>query len=447
MLALAMIVAGCAQGGDDGDEVSETEAQGDAADTVEEATDVADDDATPAATPTTGGAGSEACEQTTGVTDSAITLGQSMGLSGAMQALADSFLAGFDTYIDAVNADGGVGGRQLEILRVDNEFSPEPSVQRFEEIEPEVAMLTSQGSAATNAILEDIAASCLPTLIFGNAGVNALDEHTYLYATPYAYHALNIFEWAVEEQDATGPWGIIHSSDALGDEVLQATRFAAEFHGVDLAVETSFQYPTDQDFSGQIRQMMDAGVEWVMLGALPPSSVGIVGQAQAAGADFNWVSPQTASSGETDFSTTAGELFDEVDLYLASCCSGWNSSDAPGLVEAKEAISAASDAEGFLPLLGYIWARLMVEVVQQADSAGDLSRGGLTRAIGELGEVDTGGLTCNYVFGEEGQPNNPTRASMIMQIDSTNPPDGFVQVADCFVSDAAAEFQLAELLD
>ena len=273
LLLLAVIAAGCSQA----DDASEDVDTADAADEVTTApqtpdepesaeTQGADEEGNDAMeTEAPSDPASTSCELTAGVTDDSITLGQSMGLSGAMQALAGSFLAGFDTYVDGINADGGIGGRQLEMLRVDNEFSPEPSVQRFEEVEPEVAMLTSQGSAATNAILQDIESACLPTLIFGNAGVNALDEHTYLYGTSYAYHAINIFEWAVEEQGGTGPWGIIYSADALGDEVLQATRFAAEHHEIDLAVETSFQYPTDQDFSGQIRQMMDAGVEWVML--------------------------------------------------------------------------------------------------------------------------------------------------------------------------------------
>jgi ABC-type branched-subunit amino acid transport system substrate-binding protein len=386
-----------------------------------------------------------ACADMTGVTDDTITVGQLMGLSGVMQALAERFLAGFDAYIDRVNSEGGVAGRQIQIRRVDNEFRPDVSVTRFEEVQDDVVMITSQGSAATNAILADIDQACMPTLVFGNAGLNALDEHTFLYATPYAYHALNIMEWAVRERGATGTWGIIHSSDALGDEVLQATRFAADMLGVDLAVEASFEYPTDQDFSGQIRQLTDAGVEWVMLAALPPSSTGIVGQAASAGASFSWVSPQTASSGETDFEGPASQLFDDVDLYLATCCAGWNSSDAPGLQQVKDLIGEHSDAEGFLPLLGYVWARLVVDLLEEAATRDDFRRGAVTEAIGRLGTIDTDDVTCTYTFGEEGQPNNPTRQSMIVQIDASNPPDGFVLVQDCFTSEAAEAFQLSQL--
>jgi branched-chain amino acid transport system substrate-binding protein len=60
-----------------------------------------------------------------GVTDNRILLGQSAALSGPASALGTTMRDGALTYFDAVNASGGVGGRQIVLNTLDDGCDPE----------------------------------------------------------------------------------------------------------------------------------------------------------------------------------------------------------------------------------------------------------------------------------------------------------------------------------
>jgi len=387
------------------------------------------------------------CATTAGVTDDSITIGHLMGLTGPQEAVAPAFLAGFDAYVDAVNADGGIDGRKLVVNRVDNAFDPQKSVSEFGSVAPESAIVAVHGSAALDAVLPQVEKLCVPTEALAQAGSTAVQTHVFLPGTPYAYAAINGIDWVQREKQPGARWGIIYQDDALGQENLKATKFAAEQLGVELAAEASFAYPADTDFSAQVKKMKDADVDWIMLAALPPSSIKIVGTAVAAGMkDVKWMNPQVGWSGELTFETPALDVF-AGRVFTSIYVSGWNSSDAPGLVEAKEFIAKQDpDAQGQLPLFGYIWAKVMVDVLRKASSAGDLSRQGINDAVATLGSVDNQGLLCDYAFGEEGQTGNPSRGTMIMETSKDAAPDGYKQVAGCFESEAAKAFKLESLV-
>ena len=59
-----------------------------------------------------------------GVTDSRIVIGQSIGLSGPVAAVARDIVAGLAAYVHYANMRGGINGRQLELKTLDDGFSP-----------------------------------------------------------------------------------------------------------------------------------------------------------------------------------------------------------------------------------------------------------------------------------------------------------------------------------
>jgi ABC-type branched-subunit amino acid transport system substrate-binding protein len=386
------------------------------------------------------------CATTAGVKDDSITIGHLMGLTGPQEAVAPAFLAGFDAYVKSINDDGGIDGRKLVIKRVDNGFDAQKSVKEFASVAPESAMVLVHGSAAINALLPQVEKTCVPTEALAQAGTNAVQSHVFLPGTPYAYAAINGMDWVEREQKKGAKWGIIYQDDPLGQEILKATRFGAKEIGVDLAAEAAFEYPGDTDFSAQVKKMKDAGVDWIMMAALPPSSIKIVGTAVAAGLpNVKWLNPQVGWAGELTFPTPALDVF-AGRVYSSMYLSGWDSSDAAGLQEAKDFIKSVNPkATGQLPLFGYVWAKVMTDVLKRALEDGDMSRAGINKAVSELGSVDNKGLLCDYSFGESGQPGNPSRATLIMETSKDAAPDGYKQVAGCFTSEAAKAFDLESL--
>jgi len=62
--------------------------------------------------------------QTPGVTATTVTLGQSAAFSGPAQALGNEMRLGAKVYFDAINATGGVNGRTIELLSLDDGYEP-----------------------------------------------------------------------------------------------------------------------------------------------------------------------------------------------------------------------------------------------------------------------------------------------------------------------------------
>ena len=62
-----------------------------------------------------------------GVTPTSVTIGQTVPLSGPVSAYA-TFSRATSAYFDMVNAQGGIAGRKINLLSVDDSFSPPKTV-------------------------------------------------------------------------------------------------------------------------------------------------------------------------------------------------------------------------------------------------------------------------------------------------------------------------------
>jgi len=69
-----------------------------------------------------------------GVTDSEIVLGQTGVLSGQLGLPVKAMLAGANLAFDAVNAQGGVAGRKIRLVSLDDELAPPKAVANYERL-------------------------------------------------------------------------------------------------------------------------------------------------------------------------------------------------------------------------------------------------------------------------------------------------------------------------
>src|SRR5687767_10227124 len=69
-------------------------------------------------------AGGGAGAQQDGVSKSSIVVGQSVALTGPGSALAAPFAQGAKLYFDRVNAAGGINGRKIELVTLDDRGNP-----------------------------------------------------------------------------------------------------------------------------------------------------------------------------------------------------------------------------------------------------------------------------------------------------------------------------------
>src|SRR5438445_3321104 len=69
-----------------------------------------------------------------GISKTAIVLGQSLALTGPGSALASQFHLGAKLYFDRLNAAGGVGGRKIELLTLDDRGNPQQTMANTKQL-------------------------------------------------------------------------------------------------------------------------------------------------------------------------------------------------------------------------------------------------------------------------------------------------------------------------
>ena len=84
-----------------------------------------------------------------GVSDSEILLGMSAAFSGPTQELGRGMRTGILTYIDAVNDAGGIGGRKLRLIALDDGYDPDRALANMKELDRKHRVFAFIGNVGT----------------------------------------------------------------------------------------------------------------------------------------------------------------------------------------------------------------------------------------------------------------------------------------------------------
>ncbi len=108
---------------------------------------------------------SHVCCAESGVTDKEILIGQSLGLTGPLAELGGDIATGVNAYFDGVNARGGINGRRIRIVTLDDGYQADNTLKNAQKMiqEDEVfALFNIMGTPNSAAILPLIEKSAIP---------------------------------------------------------------------------------------------------------------------------------------------------------------------------------------------------------------------------------------------------------------------------------------------
>jgi branched-chain amino acid transport system substrate-binding protein len=92
----------------------------------------------------------------TGVTDNTIVIGQTAALSGPLAGIGSAMSSGVKAHIDYVNQQGGVNGRKIKLIQMDDAYNVEKTVQNVNKLieeEKVFALLAVMGTAQVAAAI------------------------------------------------------------------------------------------------------------------------------------------------------------------------------------------------------------------------------------------------------------------------------------------------------
>lgn len=382
------------------------------------------------------------CDVTQGVTEDSIHITMLNDLSGPTAALgAPDISEAFRAHFDAVNADGGIDGRTVEVEILDHSYSPVDAAQRYEEVRTETAMVASVfGSPPLQAIAQDLVDDCLVSFQSGSSGQLAQDFETiFAPTTTYGHEILNIIGWVIEEQGETdATFALAYQSDALGEAIRQAAEFGAEHYGFEYATEASHG-PQDSDLTAQLQTLLEAEPDYIVYGGLPSQLAFLSAGALAAGSDVQFISATPGFVPAVLGSPAADAV--QTNVFISSPFSEWEG-DQPGRVQMREEIEthAPDVAPGQGPVIGYSTALIVAEVLRIASAADDLSLHGILQASQQVSGFEANGLLPELSYGQyPDAPRVPSHASRIWQPEA-GPAQGMVPLTDYFESEASQLF-------
>lgn len=342
-------------------------------------------------------------EPTQGVDDTTIKIGSSFPQSGTYAAFA-KISVGYQAYVDYVNANGGIDGRQIELSLKNDEYDPNrtrTNTQELVEGEGVFAMFNVVGTPNNLAIRDDLADDCVPNLYVatGSQLWGETEDYPWLIGSipSYATEAA-IFADYLKANKPQAKVGILAQNDDFGEGYVSAFRGAIEGTEIQIVDEQKYN-PTDPDVKTQITTLASSGADTALLAATALKCP----QALNAIKETTW-QPLTYISATCTSSTVVGLAQDAnvgviSSIYLKDPQDPqWDNDEAMQEFQtlgAQYGISAEDLANG---IVGYGWTmgELLVETLK---SAPELTRQAVMEKAYSLSDLDVGlllpGITVN----------------------------------------------------
>ncbi|HEX6703321.1 MAG TPA: ABC transporter substrate-binding protein [Albitalea sp.] len=327
-----------------------------------------------------------------------ILLGQSAALSGPSAALGTEFRRGAMLVFDRVNAGGGIGGRPIELVSLDDGYEPERCERNTSTLidRGALALFGYVGTPTSLAALP-MAASSRVCLFAPFTGAEALRAPS----NRYAFHIRGSYydetERIVRQLATVGirRIGVFHQNDSYGRAGLEGVLRGLSPLGLQ-PVCTGTVERNSSDVSSALDAILAGKPDAIIQISAYRSCAAFVRAAKRAGYGGMFYNVSFVGT-----QALADELGPDARGVVVSQVMPFPY--APTTVIAGEYLAAGRVSEGiaFAPnysgIEGYIAATTMVRALRRAKGA---TRAGIVGALESLHEVDLGGFVVDFAPGK-----------------------------------------------
>jgi branched-chain amino acid transport system substrate-binding protein len=322
-----------------------------------------------------------------GITDTEIVLGAFTPMTGPVADPGNGALKGQQVVFDAVNAAGGIDGRQIKFVTADDAYDPakaQEAARRLNEQDQVFAFSGSIGTPNFVAVLPYIKAEGIPAI-----GPYAPSNQVGVMENPQVYMIWPNFvdEFYVStkyliENIKPQKLAMIQMQGDVGDDALAGVQKALE--GTDYTLDTIVKVEaTTTDYSPMVQELKDSGADWVISINQPTGTGQVIQAAKKIGYEPNWLT----QSDMTDGGWVAAFAPDNEGLVAATKAAPLTSDDP----KVQEFISTYKAATGEDPTLwnevGYTQALVTVEALKNAPA---LTRECLEYSLQNMSGFETG---------------------------------------------------------
>ncbi|MDQ4039886.1 MAG: ABC transporter substrate-binding protein [Actinomycetota bacterium] len=220
--------------------------------------------------------------------------------------------AGANYAVEQINADGGVNGRDLELVEVDARNDPQTLVTAIPELvsEDEVFAIVGPVDSAGCEIACAVAAELEVPIVSPGAGRPGVLEPSrpwsFTMTAPDAANSIPVLE-AVMEQEGIETAAII-VDEANATTKAQGDLYSEVFSNSDVEVVSTVTFTSgDPSFTSQVTSMAAENPDVIALAAGPADAARIAVEVRAQGMQSLLIGTGSLQSGGTDYINGAGE--------------------------------------------------------------------------------------------------------------------------------------------
>jgi ABC-type branched-subunit amino acid transport system substrate-binding protein len=331
-----------------------------------------------------------------GVAADTVVFGQAAVLEGAAAALGQGMRAGINAAFEEINKKGGVNGRKLKLVSVDDGYEPDRSIAMTKKLieEDKVFALIGAVGTPTAAAAQPLATAAKVPFIGAFTGAGFLrDSKLENVINVRSSYGAETEAWIkhLTEDLKIGKIAILYQDDAFGRTGLDGVKAAMKKRNMELVAEGTFERNTVAVKSALLALKRAEPEAVVMVCPYKPCAEFIK---LARKVDFNPVFVNISFVGS---GALAKELGPEGNGVVISQVVPFPWDASLKVVADYQAAIKAADTKAepdFVSLEGYLVGRLTIAALEKAGS--DPTREGLLKAIKETGKFDIGGLLMTF---------------------------------------------------
>lgn len=326
-----------------------------------------------------------------GVTKTSVTFGQTVPFSGPAALYGESS-AGAHAYFAMVNAQGGVDGRKLKLVSLDDQYEPPVAVQQTRKLIPqEFAEVGVNGSATSKAVLNELQPLGIP-LVGPQSGATFLFQNTpsILFNVWPEYTIEGKLLGSFAQRLGLKKVGVLYQNDDFGQSLYKGVLAS----GLKPAKVITYD-PTQTDFSPTAQQFKAAGVDGVIILAIPKPTIAFLNSMAA----LNFKPARLMSQVSAIPQSFAAAPREFPGSYVGAFIPPLQTSSNPQVKTFEQAMRQYEPGAPASIFAGWGWTEAQVAVAGLRHVAGKLTRANYIKGLESISALQTLGGTVTYGSG------------------------------------------------
>lgn len=198
--------------------------------------------------------------------DDPIIIGMISPNTGALAAYGTGIVTGADLAVEEINAAGGILGREVQLIKTDDQSDPTECLNSFNSLVAKgVGLIIGSATSGCTSAITDAANEEEVCILSPTATADSITtEDDFIFRACYADSFQGAIAAAYAKQAGFDKVGVVYcAADVYSKGLFDSFSKACAEYGIEVAAEQSSASLDVQDYTNQFTAMVNAGVEFV----------------------------------------------------------------------------------------------------------------------------------------------------------------------------------------